>query len=711
MLQRLVATMLDSAVERWPAELQEDLAQEWAAEVHVLDHEAGVAAPVRRWRQLRFAASLALARPPGADPALWYWLRRTSPAGAHAALLLLAPLLTMLTAVVLLVPLLMIPFGAVQYTPTSTALFSIENYAVEAGLAMLIGTLLARRLLRRRAGRPVGVAACGWAALPVIGGLLAVDLLSRASNRAWGGSGFTAIAAGCLLLLLPPAAAAAAALARRRRAVAIAFAGLAALAVPLLTVHVLTLLAPQTPAAAGTEWWWWFRYLYRAPYLSLVFSSPSGELPIETVLTTLPGFLLATVVLALAHAIRLARPLPSAVDTAPAPAHSHRDVAKAPAIVRSPWWPRIALAGAGYSVLAWATTLAYLTPNIGVQSSWPSRIAPGGRVLPAQPAGWPEWSSEEARLWMHELQLSGIVCAALCLLCAAAYRGRPVLPALAGSAILLAGNMLVVREGWTTPRLLPWLAGGGLVLGAGAWSASRWLASRRPDARPRRLLITVTVLAAFLVPGSFFPRIYVRPEVSVPPVVLLVVVGLPALLTMVAAMGVLATSRRPVRRAAWRLPAGLAVLTAAGGVLYYRNDPIFVPSGENPFGVYLFLAPFTLAVPVAVWTIAAIRGGPATPRRLALHVLLLPLLLAVGYVVARATAMAAMMLARLVLFPMEYGQTYDGVAYVPGAVVLGLLWGYATATWLDRPKRRPAPAPEPVPDGFVDLGQIPPRPA
>jgi hypothetical protein len=537
----------------------------------------------------------------------------------------------------------------------------------------------------------------------VIGGLLVVDLLGRAANQAWEGSWFAVIAAGCLLLLLPPAAAAAAALSRWRRSLAIAFAALAALAMTLMTVQVLVLLAPQTPAAATAGPWWWFSYLYRAPYLSLVYGGPSDGLAIETVLTTLPGFVLATVVLALAHAIRLARPMPSAADAADA-APAPLPLARVPAVVRSRWWPRIALAGAGYSVIAWAVTLTYLTPNIGVQSSWPSRVASDNRVLPVQPGGWPEWSSEEGRLWMHELQLSGIVCAALCLLCAAAYRGRPVLPALAGSATLLAVNMVVVREGWTTPRLLPWLAAGGLVVGAGAWWASRWLTTRRPAGRPHRLLITITVLAAFLVPGSFFPRIYVQPGVQAPPVVLLVVVGLPTLLTMVAAMGVLATSRRPVRGPAWRLPAGLALLTAAAGVLYYQDGVVHSPSGENLLGIYLFLAPFTLALPVVVWTIAAIRGRPLSRRRLTRHALLLPLLLAVGYVLAVATAFAAETLARLVLFPMEYGRTYDGIAYVPGAVAFGLLFGYVTATRLDRTKRGPAPAPDPVPDGLVDLG-------
>jgi hypothetical protein len=161
MLRMVVARLLESAVQRWPAHQRDELAREWDAELYTLDHDAGVVAPVRRWRQLRFAGSLALARPPGADPVSLYWLRQASPAGAHATWLVFAPLLTMLTAVAALVPLLFIPFGAVPYTPTSMALFSIENYTVEAGLAMLIGTARRRGRLcmgdaagdRRPAGR------------------------------------------------------------------------------------------------------------------------------------------------------------------------------------------------------------------------------------------------------------------------------------------------------------------------------------------------------------------------------------------------------------------------------------------------------------------------------------------------------------------------------------------------------------------------------
>jgi hypothetical protein len=572
----------------------------------------------------------------------------------------------------------------------------------------LVGTLLARRFLRRRSEHPVGGAGCAWAALPVAGGLIAVDLLVRAADQLWEGNWSAVIAALCLAVLLPPAAAGVAALAGRgRRGRALALAGLGAPVLSLTATYAVVLLAPQTPAAAARDPWWWLAYLYREPTLPLTYSA-DGRLPIEMVLPVLSGFVLTTVVLALAYAIRLARPLPATLASAPAAVPARRTLASTPGPARSPWWHRIALAGAAYAVVAWAVTLTYLTPNIGVQNSWPSRVAGAGdgSVLPAEPAGWPGWSTEEGRVWMHELQLSGIVCAALCLVLAGAYRGRPLLPALAGSVVLLAGNIVVVREDWITPRLLPWLAAGGLLLGAAAW----WATIRRgtgPAPRPRKPVIAVTVLAAFLVPGSFLPRFYMPDGVPAPPVLLLVTVGLPTILTVLAGMGVLATSRRPPRGPAWRLPTGLALLVAVGGVLFYQNGLLhLLPAGNGLAVLLMFAAPVALAVPVTVWTAAAIRARPRSARR---RVLLTPLLFAAGYPLAMATAQIGSILALAVLFPMEYGRAYDGVSYMPGAIIVGLLAGWLTAQRLDQPT--PEPAPATAPDGFIDLGYTRPGPA
>lgn len=715
--QRIAEWLLAAAARRWPAHLREEMSREWAGELYALGHEEGAVAALRKWRQLRFAASLALARPPGADPAPLPWLRGPSQARAHAGWLFLAPLFSLVLAMAATVSLGPLT-GWLRYTPATAISLLALNYVVHVALAAVVGTLLARRLLRRRAGRALGVAGCGWATLPVIAGLLVVDVLARAANQVWDGALFAVVAALCLSVLLPPVAAGLAELSRRsRRVSAIILAGLAAPALTLATAYAMVLLAPQTPAVAAGRPWWWLAYLGRVPLPLFSYHNQGDSLPIETVLPALPGFVFIAVVLALAHTVRLARPLRSAASAAPSTSAvptasavpsatvtpaitplsaTEPDQVRAsriPAVAHGPWWHRVALAGAIYSVLAWAVTLTYLTPNIGVQNSWPSRLAPDGSVLPPQPAGWPGWSGEEERVWMHELQLSGIVCAALCLLLAAAYRGRPLLPTLAGSAVLLGVNMAVVRGGWTTPRLLPWLAAGGIILGIAVWTASTNPAvTRRPPRRPRRLVITITVLAAFLVPGGFLARLYLGDR-QAPPVLLLVAVGLPTVLAIVAAMGVLATSSRQRSRPYWRLPATFALLTAIGGALYYQYSPEPTLSGESYMMDYLsVMAAPGLAVPVAAWTIVAIRGRPASLRRLGKRMLLALPLFILGILATPGTVTVGLVLSLLVLFPMEYGRAYDGVLYLPGAIVVGLLLGFITATRLDRPGPSPSPA-------------------
>ncbi|WP_203914684.1 hypothetical protein [Rhizocola hellebori] len=732
MLQRLVAFLVAIAIRRWPERMRETAALEWTAELHTLAVETGVSKPVRAWRQLWFAASLALARPPGGEPVLLGQMRWPG----QLALLVSAPLLTMLATLVALVPLQLIPFGYVTLTPTSMALMTTESYLVLAGVATVVGTWLGRRLLRRRDGRPASSAQSAWAALPVIGGLLALDTLARGAGQNWDRAWLAVVGALCLVLALPLLAWGAAALSGRgHHRLALACTAPAAAVLTLATIYVVALAAGRPSASAPGRL---LALASQEPMLSFSYSGHGEEPPFDTVLKVLPAFVFATIVVTLAHAIRLVRPLPAAIRAAAPVGLSHasspgrpgaakvepghddgaafgaaqfgpshadgpgmaaaaqvgpgRGDAQVSAIAGSRWWHRSLLGGAVYSVIAWAVTLTYLTPNIGVQNSWPSRIGdPGQPTLPAEPGGWLEWSSEEGRLWMHELQLSGIICAALCFVAAMAYRSRPVLPALIGSAVLVATNMAVVRWEWTTPRLLPYLAGGGLVLGIAAWWwSSLRLSTRRPwEHRSRRLVITVTVLAAVLVPGSFFPRVYALGK-QAPPVLLLVAVGLPAILTMLVVMGVRATSARKWRTPAKLIPLGPA-LVGIVGVLYYQDGLVAFPSSDNPAFYLFFIFPLALSVPAAVATIAAIRGRMPARRRWWWGLLIVPGLILASYAFSFGSVIATLVIARLILFPMEYGQTYDGIAFVPGSVAIGLLFGFLAAAGLDQ--TRPAPAP------------------
>ncbi|GGQ49386.1 hypothetical protein [Couchioplanes azureus] len=113
--RRIAEALLRLAVRRWPARLRDDLRREWAAELHVLAGEA------RAGAMLRFAASLAVARParePGTAAAragaLWRALRLTVVAPLTAA----AVFLVAIVVAGVLLP----DTGALQYAATTLLL-------------------------------------------------------------------------------------------------------------------------------------------------------------------------------------------------------------------------------------------------------------------------------------------------------------------------------------------------------------------------------------------------------------------------------------------------------------------------------------------------------------------------------------------------------------------------------------------------------------
>jgi hypothetical protein len=69
--------LLALAARRWPATLRAEAAREWAAELHEIRSNPSAGPAGRELRALRYAASLALARPPersgAALPAGWWW--------------------------------------------------------------------------------------------------------------------------------------------------------------------------------------------------------------------------------------------------------------------------------------------------------------------------------------------------------------------------------------------------------------------------------------------------------------------------------------------------------------------------------------------------------------------------------------------------------------------------------------------------------------
>jgi hypothetical protein len=142
--------------------------------------------------------------------------------------------------------------------------------------------------------------------------------------------------------------------------------------------------------------------------------------------------------------------------------------------------------------------------------------------------GWPLWNTQEGRLWMQDMQLYTIAAAALFLLCAAAFRGAPVLPVLVGAVLLVAADAVVIRAHLLALSTLPWLVAGGLLVGMAVWSvAPRLGRSSISWLRGHRLVILVAVLAAYLAPGAYFGKVFQVPGAPTPPVLLLVIVGVP----------------------------------------------------------------------------------------------------------------------------------------------------------------------------------------
>jgi hypothetical protein len=203
------------------------------------------------------------------------------------------------------------------------------------------------------------------------------------------------------------------------------------------------------------------------------------------------------------------------------------------------------------------------------------------------------------------------------------------------------------------------------------------------------------VLAAFLATGTYV-HWYVPPAgVQTPPVVLLVVVGVPTVLAVLVGLGVSATGRRLRTGPAWRMPADLALATATVGVLLFTEPirtlitPLVM---ADPGWTLLTLGPPALSVPMAGWTIATIqRRTPLSRRRLALWATLALPLLAAGYLLARAAIFFGVSSRHLLPY-MEYGQAYDGLPYVTGGLATGLLVAAVAASRLERSEPGLTPA-------------------
>ncbi|MDG4765303.1 hypothetical protein O7632_14540 [Solwaraspora sp. WMMD406] len=786
MPSRLVHRAFVVAARRWPAADRDELIREWLAESHALGHEPGVPAPVRTWRQIRFAASLVCARRSGIGPVGAIPVDRVERTALHVVALFLAPLAAAVLAILANGPLWMASSTG-DDLPAVLTLLNRTGHVV-AGIGC--GVLLADRLRHRR-GAPASRSWCLAATIPVLAGLVVAESAVRHLAGSVTDSAFTVAVTGPAGAVVGPAV-------------------VAGTLIPL-TIVVATIarraprwaLAAAVPATAAVT-------LAASVITASLVAGLDGA---RTPLPIPPGILLGAVALSLAYTVRAVRPRPPAPPrprpataprllvattavigggllvaylftpygwwaTLPTPVVTVATLAtnafcfavarwaagRIPASRPDPIWPEVvagqptilvdrgagaarqaavpagqpesvpagqpgsvpprrswreilAWGGAAGAAIGWAVTLAYLTPNIGLQTPWPH--------TDAVPAGWAEWDTSTGRVWMQDLQMYAICCVAVCLAAAAAYRRASLLPALASPVVLYTATVGVIQSGWHTQSALPWLAAGALLLTIAAWWATDRLAPtrRRSPERDRLLVARLAVLAAFLVPGLYVYGVFLSDGPPVPPVALAVTVGLSTVLAVVAGAAVTASSARTSIRtlpettaAAWSLAVGAGAAVFGTAVLSgaVMSSPVTYPLAA--------VAP-ALAVPAAALTIATIRaprtrrtpgvgrtteaGRVSRPagagryrlgvvRRVGSGIGLGVVLLAGGYVALVCGMILAFGFGQLLPW-LEYQQSYDPIGYLPGGVALGLLLAFLTPylvePWGTYPGRSVVPVP------------------
>jgi hypothetical protein len=497
MVRRLLDKLLAIAARSWPQERRADLVREWNAELFALDLEPGLPGPVRAWRRLWFASSLLLARRTGfggfsgraTDVEYLAW---------HGVALLCGPFVASLPGLIVIGPLTAALAG--RWPSVGTTLIvggGVVRILVGAG----IGVLLAIQVLHRMGDWVIRFRWRLLALVPLLAGTITAGTApARDLNLANsdGGFEFALIGAASLGLLLVTVGGVAAVLARRVRSSVVRIVLLipTATGLALTSTAAVVWLSADEPARAAGQPWWWLGMLDGVEPGHYPPADPFAAHPLEDVLARLPGVLLASAAVALVYTVLISRTRP----------HPHWGRTRAvgaesgPGLSAEPgrWWAGTLLAGAAYCAVAWAVTLTYLTPHIGTTMMMDQETLPRGLL-----EHWPVWSKEEGRVWIQDMQLYAIVCTTLFFLCATAYRRLPLVPGLAGAAVLLAADIVIVRLGLFHLGAMPWLIAGAMLLGLLAWRHALRIGRANPTGgqRGRPLVVVVSVLAAYLVPA------------------------------------------------------------------------------------------------------------------------------------------------------------------------------------------------------------------
>lgn len=529
----LVSWLIAVAVSRWPGELRAEMSAAWTAEVAAVGREPGVGPVARSWRALRFALSLAVARPVeplGEQPRGW----RHHLVGTHRALgallvLLVVPVVAVPAAqLTSVLPMLAMYFSSTRSSPLEQGLRS----ACAIG-AVIVAALLGGRLAGRFPLVPVGdwrhrPLACVVAptAVLLVGALAVSGWLFVGSDAVDGAAGWLFHAAGTAVALASAALVAvpvARCLVRGRRKRAVVFAVAGALVAAGLGVAVaglptvrhlglpvaslplwlpMDLFAASMEAAAAADEFGPTAFNPMLPLIALaalpkvLFFSAAFGIGYIARLRTLTGDV--TAVLAAQGRPGLppqAAPAPNHVLTLEPGAGPVRDTYSASA--------------SGVPIGA-AAAAAPVPPVL--------RAVAAGAVAVAALVGIAVWAATAAGLLVHppsgpsdpdyyvdyaaDLRYAAIVLVGVAVAAAAAQLGAVLTPALLVVGGLIGTDLLLVATQRTGQRYAVTAAVLGAVVGCLALRLSPLLVGRaRTAAQRRRVLAGVAVVAAFSAPA------------------------------------------------------------------------------------------------------------------------------------------------------------------------------------------------------------------
>ncbi len=613
---------LRTAARRWPAEIRDEMAREWLAELAALEAEPGTAR-----QRLGFALSLLMSPPTRDGAAVPRGWAETSYAPG-AALLVVALVAVALHAVAGTVtgPVLeLLGFGA-------EAAFGWPGVLAE-GVVVTTWCLLAGRWIGRRRpmseGSRFGAAtSAALAPLPVT----AVFVLTNLTELAL----VPVVAVIVAALIWLPAVMALGVAAARARHLPVLLIVLAGLPVAAAVAAIGATVPLALTSASGTE----------AIVASMLLQGPPAEYTVLHGASSRPFYyfgpwavtLVALGTLVLAYGRSAAR--------GSAPVERPGPVAAAEV---SPSRPLVAV-GAGCvaaGVLAWAYTVAILSPAM----DHAAEVAPG------------EGGTSELYTWVAELRWAAIILAALGLLAATADRRSAGRAAVLLAVLLFAANCVLLRAGLTGTGGLR-LA---LLLGAGAVVLS-WWAARGPLTQGQSLAVLRRTLLAAVGGSVCGPLLYSQgtPVVNHP----YLPWGVTVTTTAMAVAGVILGVVPAATMGARRLSRPVAMLSIAVPVLTVTVLGCFLGAG---FGDGTAMIGMYLGLPLAVVVIGALtrhrarRPGRTVAVWTALALAAVPGTLALWFVALFLSV------APETLFGLEGGgYPADGLSIVPGAMLVVL---------------------------------------